>query len=177
MAANEKSAKQATKEATADTHEPKAVVDDGKPIAITLLHGRGRHLGWVLFGGIAGGALLWRFGTLGQGIGLLLLLIAAQQGYRLAKTLLRAPGTFRVNGEDVTLPTGLCSGQELSLTRAWVAHAYFLRRSVPWTQAGPLLIVEAKGAAYSFPRDWFASDSEQRRVEMALNRGLDRDPA
>ncbi|MCP4446472.1 MAG: hypothetical protein GY811_14170 [Myxococcales bacterium] len=155
----------------ADTSEERPI-DDGKPIKITLLHGRGRHLGWVLFGGIAGGLLLWRFGSIGQALGLLLLAIAIQQGYRLAQTVLHAAGTFQVDGENVLVPTGLCSGAELKLQRSQIDHVFFLRRSVPWTQAGPLLIIETEGKSYSFPRDWFASDSDQRRVEMALNRQL-----
>ncbi len=149
-------------------------VDDGKPINITLLHGRGRHIGWVLFGGIAGGALLWRFGAIGQVLGAILVAIALQQGYRLVQTLMRSPGTFRVDGDAVQLPIGLCAGPELKLQRQQIDHVFFLRRSVPWTQAGPLLVVEAQGKSYSFPRDWFSSDSDQRRVETALNRQLRR---
>ena len=157
--------------------EGKDAVDAGKPLSITLLHGRGRHLGWVLFGGVGGGTLLLHFGTLGKVIGGLLALIALQQAARAVQTLVRKPGTFRVDGDSVQLPTGLCQGEELKLERAQIDHVFFLRRSVPWTQAGPLLVVEAQGKSYSFPRDWFASDSDQRRVETALNRQLKLDAA
>ena len=163
--------------APADKGEAPRPADDGKPIAITLLHGRGRHLGWVLVGGIAGGALLLRFGTIGQIIGAVLMAIALQQAYRLVQTIRNQPGTFRVDGDDVQLPTGLCAGPELKLSRKQIDHVFFLRRSVPWTQAGPLLIVETQGKTYSFPRDWFSSDSDQRRVETALNRELRRNAA
>ena len=55
-----------------------------------------------------------------------------------------------------------------------VTHAFFLRRAVPWTQAGPILIVEVGEAIFSYPRDWFASESEQRRILEAINRRLGR---
>ncbi len=161
----------------ASTEKAQEPVWDGKPVRITLLHGRGRHLGWVLFGGIGGGVLLLTFGVIGQVIGAGLVLIALQQAYRLVQTVTREPGTFRVDGEDVAIPTGLCSGTTLTLQRKEIDHVYFLRRAVPWTQAGPLLIVETGGNSYGFPRDWFASDSDQRRVEMALNRQLKLDAA
>lgn len=172
MAAKAKSTAKTQASPKSDAEESKRPADDGKPISITMLHGRGRHLGWVLFGYLGGGALLWRFGTIGQILGAVLVLIALQQTYRLVQTLTRKPGTFRVDGDEVQLPIGLCAGPELKLQRGQIDHVFFLRRSVPWTQAGPLLIVETQGKSYSFPRDWFSSDSDQRRVETALNREL-----
>jgi hypothetical protein len=58
------------------------------------------------------------------------------------------------------------------LTVADLRHAYLLRRAVPWAVSGPVLIVEAKEQTWSYPRDWFGSESEQRRVLLALNRKL-----
>lgn len=51
-----------------------------------------------------------------------------------------------------------------------VTAAYFLRRSVPWNQAAPVLVVELGAKAMLFPRDWFASEADQRHVIHALLR-------
>ena len=61
-------------------------------------------------------------------------------------------------------PRGLCRGAPSKLRRADVSAVYFLRRAVPWTQAAPVLVVEAKGEAFIYPRDWFDSESDQRRI-------------
>jgi hypothetical protein len=49
-----------------------------------------------------------------------------------------------------------------------VTAAYFLRRSVPWTKAAPVLIVEVGERAYVYPRDWFRTEADQRRILDAL---------
>ena len=45
---------------------------------------------------------------------------------------------------------------------------YFLRRSVPWNRSAPVLVVELGPKAMAFPRDWFASEADQRRIVHAL---------
>ena len=45
---------------------------------------------------------------------------------------------------------------------------YFLRRSVPWNRAAPVLVVELGERRSLFPRDWFASEADQRHVVHAL---------
>lgn len=142
------------------------------PIEVVLEHGRTRHLGWVGFGLVAGVLFVWKLGLIGQFIGAGLLLAALLQGSEAIRTFLHKPGTFHVTSDTIELPTGLCRGQQLSLSSEQLEHAFFLRRAVPWTQAGPVLVVEAAGKAYTFPRDWFASDSDQRRVAVALNHRL-----
>ena len=143
-----------------------------KTLRIALIHGRSRHVGWAAFGLIVGVLLLFRLGSIGQGIGVVLVAIGLFQGFKAIQTFLHPAGTFCVDGDSIQLPTGLCKGPELKLERAKIDHVFFLRRSVPWTQAGPLLVVETGGESYVFPRDWFASDSDQRRIETALNRQL-----
>ena len=49
-----------------------------------------------------------------------------------------------------------------------VTAVYFLRRSVPWNRSAPVLIVELGARAMAFPRDWFASEADQRHVIHAL---------
>jgi hypothetical protein len=51
-----------------------------------------------------------------------------------------------------------------------ITAIYFLRRSVPWNRAAPVLIVEIGERAMAFPRDWFASEADQRHVIHAVLR-------
>jgi hypothetical protein len=51
-----------------------------------------------------------------------------------------------------------------------ITAVYFLRRSVPWNHAAPVLIIELGAKAMAFPRDWFASEADQRHVVHALLR-------
>ncbi len=121
---------------------------------------------------IAGGLCLSFLGTIGQGIGIFLLLIAGFQGYKAVRTFIHAPGTFSFSEGTIQLPTSLCSGETLSLQPSDIQHAFFVRRVIPWTQAGPILVVEAKDQSYWYPRDWFESDSDQLRVARAMNKQI-----
>ena len=149
-----------------DADEPAA--EAGGRIAVDLAHTRGSHLRWTLVGGALGVACVIMLGTLGKGLGVVLLLLAAWAAFKLFLTYRHPPGTIVIDGEDVALPRGLCQGEPSRVKRGDVTAAYFLRRSVPWTRAAPVLVVEAAGKAYAYPRDWFASESDQRRVLDAL---------
>lgn len=142
------------------------------PIQVVLEHGRSRHIGWIAFCGVLGVLFVLKLGSIGQVVGGLLLLAALMQGVSVIRTLMHKPGTFQVTESVISLPKGLCRGEHLELTESQLEHAFFLRRAVPWSKAGPILVIEAEGKAYSYPRDWFASDSDQRRVAMALNHRL-----
>lgn len=146
-------------------------------LQVALEHGRSKHMGWAIFGLVAGAALLIKLGTIGQAVGVILIATALYQSYKAALTFMNPPGTFKVSGDEIVVPTGLCRGRDLTLAPSDLPHAFLLRRAVPWTMAGPLLVVESGGKSYAFPRDWFASDSDQRRVERALNRGRVRETA
>ena len=140
----------------------------GGRIAIELEHARGHHLRWVLIGGVLGALCVLKLGTLGKGVGLVLLALAAWSGIKLLLTFLHPPGTIVVDGDQVSLPRGLNRGAPVKLGKQAVTSTYFLRRSVPWTRAAPVLVVEADGKAYVYPRDWFASEADQRRILDAL---------
>jgi hypothetical protein len=151
----------------------KRAIPDG-PIEVTLQHGRWRHFGWSVFSLVVGFFLVWKFGAVGKAIGLILLGLAALNALRFARTLLHAPGTFKIDKKSLSLPAGLCRGKAVEIADDELHHVFFLRKAVPWTRAGPVLIIEAKGRVYSYPRDWFVSDSDQRRIALALNRRLGR---
>lgn len=143
-------------------------VAPGGRVAVELAHARGSHARWTLIGGGLGVGCLIMLGTLGKGLGVVLLLLAAWAAFKLWRTFRHPPGTIVVDGDAVALPRGLCHGDSATVSRGEITAAYFLRRSVPWTRAAPVLVIEAGGQAYAYPRDWFASEADQRRVLDAL---------
>jgi hypothetical protein len=147
---------------------------DGE-VTAALEHARWRHFGWGLFGLVIGVLFVIVLGMVGKVIGVVLLIVAALAARNFAKTLMHAPGTIRVGSDSLVVPAGLCVGVEQEYPYEKVRHAFFLRRAVPWTRAGPVLVIEAGESAYSYPRDWFASESDQKRIVEAINRRLGRD--
>ncbi len=155
----------------ADRKEREHEADDVAPggrVAVDLAHTRGAHVRWTLVGGALGVACVIMLGTLGKGLGVVLLLLAAWAAFKLFLTYRHPPGTIVIDGDDVELPRGLCQGAPTRHKRGDITAAYFLRRSVPWTRAAPVLVIEVAGKAYAYPRDWFAGESDQRRVLDAL---------
>jgi hypothetical protein len=153
-----------------------AAGDDAAPgdrLEIGLEHTRWRHFGWAVFGVIGGALLIWKMGTVAQWLGVGLIGLGIWSTVNFVRTLLLPAGAIVVDGQRVVLPRGVCRGRPVEVDRAKVAHAYLLRRAVPWTRAAPVLVVEAGDAAYVFPRDWFATEADQRRVIHALARTRD----
>lgn len=143
-------------------------------LRVTLEHGRWRHFGWVVVGLLGGAFLVWKLGAVGRWVGFAALAWAALNVFRFARTLLRDAGTIDVGDDGVTLPQALCHKDSHEVPYARLRHAFFLRRAVPWTRTGPILIIETDERVFTYPRDWFASDSDQRRVALAINRRLGR---
>ena len=139
---------------------------------MTLEHGRWRHFGWSAVGGALGVFLVWKLGTVGKGLGIILLVLGVVNLVRFARTLVRAAGSIAVSEEAVRLPEGLCRARAHTIEYAGVRHAFFLRRAVPWTRTGPILVIETDRGVFSYPRDWFTSDSDQRRIAHAIHRHL-----
>jgi nucleoid DNA-binding protein len=94
----------------------------GGRVSVELAHARGSHLRWVLIGGGLGIACVLALGTLGKALGVVLLLLAAWAAFKLAMTFRHPPGTIVVDGDDVTLPRGLCRGEPNKLARKDVAR-------------------------------------------------------
>lgn len=161
----------ATKANVRSDERDDAATDAGGRVAVDLAHTRGAHLRWTLIGGVLGVACVIALGTLGKVVGVVLLVTAAWAAFKLSLTYRHPPGTIVIDGDDVALPRGLCQGEPSRVKRGDVTAAYFLRRSVPWTRAAPVLVVEAGGKAYAYPRDWFVSEADQRRVLDALVAG------
>lgn len=151
-----------------------ARASDSGPFHITLESGRWTHLGWIVIGGALGGLLVWWLGALGKGVGVLLLAVAAWHLVPFIRTLVRGAGRVELRADEVVLPERPCSGTSHEVPYDRIRHAFFLRRAVPWTRTGPILVIETDDLVLSYPRDWFSSDSDQRRIALALNRRLGR---
>lgn len=137
-------------------------------VEIELEVSRQRWITWTI-GGIVGGALLiLKLGTVGVWVGYVLIALGLWRAYQLAMSFVHPPGKFVISEHKVTLPRGVHRPRPLELEPSAVTAAYFLRRSVPWNRSAPVLVVELGERALAFPRDWFASESDQRHVISAL---------
>lgn len=140
-----------------------------EPVDVMLEHSRWNHFGWTVFCVLLGALLIVKLGTMGKGAGVLLLLFAGYRGYKFGRTLLVPSGTIAIHADQVELPRGLCRGRAESFPSHEIRHAFLLRRAVPWTTTGPILVVEVGDRAFTYPRDWFLSESDQHRIARAVH--------
>jgi hypothetical protein len=129
---------------------------------------RQRWITWTL-GGIVGGILLiTKLGTVGVWAGYVLVALGLYRAYQLVMSFVHPAGTIVVGPKRVSLPRGAHTSRPLELAPTDVTAVYLLRRSVPWNRSAPVLVVEHGDKALAYPRDWFASEADQRRVVHAL---------
>jgi hypothetical protein len=157
--------------------EKHQVVEDEeivRTLEVELRHARLRHLGWALAGLVLGAMAVVKLGPIGKmvGVGIILGGLWAARGFVL--TLLHAAGVIAIREDEVVLTPWVCAGRSVVVPVGEVHHAYFLRRAVPWTTTGPILVIETSAGAFTFPRDWFHSESDQTDVARVLNRRLGR---
>jgi hypothetical protein len=74
------------------------------------------------------------------------------------------------------LPRKLHRPNPFDVKPSEVTAVYFLRRSVPLYHAAPVLVVELGSRAILYPRDWFATEADQRHVVHALRHHLPAPP-
>lgn len=139
-------------------------------LAVELEVSRNRYAGWTVFGLVFGALLIWKLGTVGQWVGILLMVLGALRAWQLLQTFLHPPGTIVISDDEVVLPRGLCMPRPVKVSPQDVTAVYFLRRSVPWNRSAPVLVIELGPRAMAFPRDWFASEADQRHIVHALLR-------
>jgi hypothetical protein len=163
-----KSASQSSPESGAATETSTPEAGDKDSIEIELELSRERLWGWAVGGVILGLLLVWKLGTVGVWAGYVLIALGLYRAYLLVQTYRHPPGTITVSGERVKLPRGLHRGAPVEVLPTDVTAVYFLRRSVPWNRAAPVLVVELGERALLFPRDWFASEADQRHIVHAL---------
>jgi hypothetical protein len=141
-----------------------------RPTQIDLEISRQRSIGWTIFGLIVGVLLIHSLGTVGVWGGIALVLTGVYHAWQLIQSVLHPPGTIVVSETEVVLPRGLCMPRPVVAAPRDITAIYFLRRSVPWNRAAPVLIIELGERAMAFPRDWFASEADQRHVIHAVLR-------
>ncbi len=125
-------------------------------------------ISWAIFGTLGGIVLITRLGTVAVWVGWVLIAIGLFRAYQLVQSFLHPAGTIVVSEKQVSLPIGLHRAHPIEVTPADVTAVYFLRRSVPLYHAAPVLVVELGSRALLFPRDWFASEADQRHIVHAL---------
>ena len=148
-----------------DSEPPRAL---STTVEIDLEVSRNRSISWTVFGIIVGILLVLRLGTVGQWVGVVLIGMGVWHAWQLVQSFLYPPGTIVVKDGEVSLPRGLCVPRPVVVKPTEVTAVYFLRRSVPWNRSAPVLVVEIGPRALAFPRDWFASEADQRHVVHAL---------
>ncbi len=141
-----------------------------RPTQIELEVSLQRSIGWTIFGLIVGALLIRGLGTVGVWAGIALVATGLYHAWQLIQTRLHPPGTIMVSEAEVVLPRGLCMPRPVVVAPRDITAIYFLRRSVPWNRAAPVLIIELGERAMAFPRDWFASEADQRHVIHAVLR-------
>ena len=145
------------------------------PLEVELEHSRWRHFAWAAVFGLFAAFLLFRVGGLFAGtLGLVAAGLMGRSGYHFALTYLRPAGRILLKGSELMLPPRLHAPAQLTLPIVDVKHAYLLRRAVGWTTPGPLLVVETARGRFEYPRDWFSSESDQRRVASAVSKRIGR---
>jgi hypothetical protein len=140
----------------------------GESVSIELEPSRQRMISWTIFGIIFGALLVWKLGTVAVWAGWVLIAIGLYRAYQLLMSFVHPAGTIEVHADTVSLPVGLHKAKPLTVKLADVTAVYFLRRSVPWNRAAPVLVVELGPRALLYPRDWFASEADQRHIVHAL---------
>jgi hypothetical protein len=149
----------------ADTAAPNTPRGD---VAVELEPSRQRATSWAIFGTAFGLLLVWKLGTVAVWVGFVLIALGLYRAYQLVRSFMLPAGTIEVSSERVSLPVGVHKGKPLVVKPGEVTAVYFLRRSVPWNHAAPVLVVELGQRALLYPRDWFATEADQRRVVHAL---------
>lgn len=130
-----------------------------------------------MFGILFGALLAWKLGTVAVWVGIVLITVGVFRLWEVAQSFMHAPGTILVTDTQVTLPRGLSLGKPLQVAPSDITAVYFLRRAVPWNRSAPVLVVELGAQAIAYPRDWFASEADQRHVVHALLRGASEQPS
>jgi hypothetical protein len=137
-------------------------------IEVELEMSRQRTIGWTVLGVVVGLLLVLRLGTVGVWGGYVLIAIGLYRGFQLVQSYRNPAGRIVVTPKEVALPRGVHMTNPLVVSPSEITAVYFLRRSVPWNRHAPVLVVELGERALAFPRDWFSTEADQRRIVHAL---------
>ena len=141
-------------------------------LEIELANLRWKHLFWGAVGIGVGLFVGIHMGSIGWVIGGLVAVGGVKSAWEFVKTLLHPPGTLLVDEDRIVVPVGWSTGVSTAVPARELRHAYVVRRAVPWTQSGPILVIETQRAVFELKREWFEADGDQRKIANALNRKL-----
>jgi hypothetical protein len=150
--------------------EARRVRAPGDTLEVELIGSRQRSIGWVIGGIAVGIILITHLGAVGVWAGYVLVAWGVVHALLLVRSFVWPVGTIVVTEGEVSLPRGPHRGRPVVVKPADVTAVYLLRKSVPWNKAAPVLVVELGSRALLFPRDWFATEADQRHVVHALLR-------
>ena len=150
----------------------KDVEEHETTLEVELTAAAWRHFTWAAVGIGIGALMIVRMGEIGLVLGGIVLIGGLIAGKSFVMSLLHKPGKIAVRENEVVLPERVCSGNEVTVPLADLRHAYLLRRHLPFNHSGPVLVVETRRGVFQYPRDWFAGETDQRRVWTTLNRRL-----
>lgn len=137
-------------------------------VTIVLHTARLRHGLSAIIGVALGLVLVLKTAILGQIIGALLVAWGLYHAARWLVATNRGAATLAVRGDRVTLPRKAHKSIEAAIPTEQITAAYLLRHASPWHKAAPTLVIEAGREAFVYPRDWFASETDQRRIIDAI---------
>ena len=141
-------------------------------LAVELVPARWRHATWGLVLALLGLFLAARVGGTTPTIaGVLVLGGATYHLWSFVRSFLRAAGGISLDG-DVLVVTPRQHAEALRLALTEIRSAYVLRRRALLAISSPVLVLETARGTFEYPRDWFMTDGDQRRVAAAVGRAL-----
>ena len=147
--------------------------DASIPFQINLRDNKKGHSLWFIGSVALGFFLILKFNTVAQYLGAEFLAIAAYHLYRLIRSFLHKPGRLFLEDASLTLSNGLSHPKESTFSWDTVKHAFLLKRALPWTASGPVLVIETCDKSFLFPHEWFASDNDAKRILVAVHKKLE----
>ena len=153
---------------TMTTEDQAPHVEALRDLSIGLVTAPWSAAGWAVFCVLPGALLFLGLGTVARWVGIGLMLIGAAFAVSALRWLLSPAGNIAITGTGdaatISLPRGRASSSAVTVPMSKVTSAYFLRHALPMNSTSPLLVVEADGNAYQYPRHWFTNEAEQRQL-------------
>ncbi len=141
---------------------------DSLPFSMELAHSRGNILIGIAFRCVLTKLAMDYLGGVGIVLGVYWLFRSAELAYLFVRTLRHPPGKIQVKRNEVILPFRLCVASASTLKPSDIRNVYVLRRAVPYSAGGSLLVVETAHGTFEYPRAWFAADGDPARVQAAF---------
>ena len=161
-----------TTQADAPDTESKPQGEPLRDLSIGLVTAPWSAAGWAVFCIVPGALLFLGLGTVARWVGIGLMLIGAIFAISALRWLLSPAGNIAITGTGndatISLPRGRASSSAVTVPMAKVTSAYFLRHALPMNSTSPMLVIEADGNAYQYPRHWFTNEAEQRQLIHAI---------